>query len=92
MPAWIDELAASLGEEPLTAAETAELLQVARDVAHLVERRITPLSTFLLGAAVGRGLSAGETRTQALERAVGILRPMLPPAGPVAGGTDGEAP
>lgn len=78
MGGWIDELAAALGEGPLDPAETAQLLEVARDVAHRVERRVTPLSTFLLGTAVGRGLAAGEARGEALERAVAVLRSLLP--------------
>ncbi len=80
MDDWIDRLALELGEEPLTASETEELLQVARDVAHRVERRITPLSTFLLGAAVGRQLAGGQGRGAALARALGTLRPLLPEA------------
>ena len=31
------------------------LLEVARDVAHGVERRSAPVTTYLLGVAVGRG-------------------------------------
>ena len=59
MDAWIDRLAAALGEDPLTEAETTRLLGSARDVAHRVERRITPLAAFLLGSATGRGLAEG---------------------------------
>jgi hypothetical protein len=76
--AWIDRLAEALGEEPLSPEETAELLQAAREVAHRVERRITPLAAFLLGSSVGRGLGRGETRAQALGRAQEVLRAMLP--------------
>ena len=36
MDDWIDELARTLGEEPLTVAETTQLLYTARDVAHRV--------------------------------------------------------
>jgi len=83
MGAWIDDLAAALGEAPLDPGETSTLLQVARDVAHRVERRVTPLSTFLLGTAVGRDQAAGETRGEALERSLAVLRSLLPepPAG-----------
>ncbi len=78
MSAWIDQLATALGEGPLDPGETATLLEVARDVAHRVERRVTPLSTFLLGTAVGRGLAAGEARGEALERSLAVLRSLLP--------------
>jgi hypothetical protein len=78
MGGWIDDLAAALGEAPLDPGETATLLEVARDVAHRVERRLTPLSTFLLGTTVGRGLAAGEARGEALERSLAVLRSLLP--------------
>lgn len=78
MDGWIDRLAERLGEEPLTAAETERLLHVARDVAHRVERRITPLSAFLLGTAVGRELAGGTPRGEALPAALGALEALLP--------------
>ena len=36
------------------------LLDVARDVAHGVERRAAPVTTYLLGMAVGRGATPSE--------------------------------
>ncbi len=80
MESWIDDLARALGEEPLTADEVETLLGVARDVAHGVERKITPLSTFLLGAAVGRRQDGGEDRPHALGAALGALRGTMPEA------------
>ena len=68
MDAWIDRLAAALGEDPLTDAETTRLLGSARDVAHRVERRITPLAAFLLGTATGRRLAGGASRDDAWPR------------------------
>jgi Domain of unknown function (DUF6457) len=79
---WIDELARTLGEEPLTAAETAELLDAARDVAHRVERKMTPLSTFVVGCAVGRQVANGADRTETLSRVVSRLEALLPPEVP----------
>ena len=78
MDAWIDRLAAALGEDPLTEAETTRLLGSARDVAHRVERRITPLAAFLLGSATGRGLAGGASRDVALASALEILEGLLP--------------
>ncbi|MDX1619921.1 MAG: DUF6457 domain-containing protein [Nitriliruptorales bacterium] len=63
---WPDELAEALGEEPLEADETADLLDIARDVAHGTERRNAPLSTYLLGLAVGRGEGNRPERLAAL--------------------------
>jgi Domain of unknown function (DUF6457) len=79
MDNWIDDLARSLGEEPLTAAETAQLLDTARDVAHRVERKFTPLSTFVIGCAVGRKLADGADRTGTLGALLGQVEAALPP-------------
>jgi Domain of unknown function (DUF6457) len=81
MAEWIDELAEALGDEPLSPDETRELLAAARDVAHRTERRVTPLSTFLVGIAVGRAGAAGNDRTRALAETLGRLRASLPSTG-----------
>ena len=78
MDARIERLAAALGEDPLTEAETTRLLGSARDVAHRVERRITPLAAFLLGSATGRGLARGSSRDAALASALETLEGLLP--------------
>ena len=82
MEAWIDQLAEALGEDTLSARETAVLHDVARDVAHRVERKITPLSTFLLGSAVGRGLAGGASRDEAVQAALDTVRSLLPEGPP----------
>ncbi len=82
METWIDELARALAQEPLSEDEVETLLGIARDVAHRVERRITPLSTFLLGAAVGRREAEGAGRPGALREALETLRRLLPEASP----------
>jgi hypothetical protein len=76
---WLDELAGALGVEAPTAGETANVLEVSRDVAHRVERRVTPVSTFLLGVAVQRRLAEGATRETAMAEALRDLRSALPP-------------
>ncbi len=78
MDAWIDRLAEGFGEPPLSLEETETLLEVARDVAHRVERKVTPLSTFLLGLAVGRNEAAGADRAAALGGPLAALRDLLP--------------
>jgi Domain of unknown function (DUF6457) len=78
MDAWIDRLAAALGEDPLTDAETTRLLGSARDVAHRVERRITPLAAFVLGSAAGRRMAGGASRDDALASALETLEGLLP--------------
>jgi len=82
MDNWIDELARTLGEEPLTADETARLLDAARDVAHRVERKFTPLSTFVIGCAVGRRLADGADRTGTLGEFLSQVEASLPPETP----------
>jgi Domain of unknown function (DUF6457) len=80
MSEWIDELATTLGLDPLDKEEANLLLDAARDVAHRVERRITPLSTFLLGMAVAGRLAANEPRNDALNGIVEAMRETLPAA------------
>ena len=82
MEAWIDRLAAELGEDPLTDAEATRLLGSARDVAHRVERKITPLAAFLLGSATGRGAAGGASRKDALAVSLETLERLLPAAPP----------
>ena len=82
MATWIETLAETLGEDPLSARETAEILGVAREVAHRVERRLTPLATFLAGVAAGRGMAGGTSRGDALSAALETIGSLLPEAGP----------
>lgn len=78
MQDWLDRLAETLGEPPLSEAETIRLLAASREVAHRVERKTTPLAAFLLGAAVGRGLAVGADRAETLETVFAKLEGLLP--------------
>ena len=80
MDGWIDELAAELGEDPLTQDEVVRLLGAARDVAHRVERKTTPLAAFLLGTAIGRAEGSGMDRPRAMADVFGTLDRVLPDA------------
>ena len=51
---WVAALATELGLDP-AAVPTGDILDLARDVAHGVARPAAPLSTFLVGLAVGAG-------------------------------------
>lgn len=82
MDNWIDDLARTVGEEPLTAAEMEQLLDAARDVAHRVERKMTPLSAFVIGCAVGRELADGADRRETLGAKLRQLDDALPPEAP----------
>jgi hypothetical protein len=54
---WLTTLSAELGTSDVTMDDDAvsSLLDLARDSAHEVERVAAPLTTFLVGVAVGRG-------------------------------------
>ena len=75
---WIDELAGVMGAEPLSEAEVEHLLQVARDIAHSVERKVTPLATFLLGMDVQRRMDGGKMRADVVDGAIADLRATFP--------------
>ena len=69
MERWIDDLARAWAKAADPGGCSAP--DVARDVAHRVERKITPLSTFLLGVEVGRRQAAGDSRTEGLGAGLG---------------------
>jgi Domain of unknown function (DUF6457) len=77
---WIDGLAEALGVEALSSPETERILRVARDVAHRVERKDTPLAAFLLGMDVARRTTSGTARGVALDDAIATMDALLPPA------------
>jgi len=54
---WLTALSTELGTNDVTMDDDAvnTLLDLARDSAHEVERLAAPLTTFLVGVAVGRG-------------------------------------
>ncbi len=57
---WIADAAAAIGVDPQLVDVNA-LLGLARDVAHGVERKAAPLSTFVVGYAAGaRGADRSE--------------------------------
>lgn len=80
MSGWIDDLADALQVDRLTTSETDRLLRIARDVAHRVERKGTPLASFLLGMHVARRTTAGSPRAVALDDAIALAEARLPPA------------
>jgi len=78
MSDWIDGLAEAMGEGSLSAHETERILRIARDVAHRVERRDTPLAAFLLGMDVARRTASGTARGVALDEAIATADALLP--------------
>ena len=86
MAEWIDRLAEGMGVQTVSAAETERLLRASREVAHRVERKLTPLATFLLGLAVATRTAQGASRETAFEDALDALLRRLPEAPPNDGG------
>jgi hypothetical protein len=64
---WLAAVAAEIGTDDFTFDNDAihTLLDLARDSAHEVERVAAPLTTFLVGLAVGRGAQLGEVAAKA---------------------------
>ena len=68
---WLSELATTLGVED--DVDVDGLLDVAREVAHGVERRAAPLTTYLIGVAAAKtGLPVDELNRKTLEAARGF--------------------
>ncbi len=67
---WLSTCTAELGLDDVEVSEetTRVLLDVARDAAHEVERVAAPLTTYLLGVAVGRGATLGRAAAQTTDR------------------------
>ncbi len=73
--AWLGEVGAALDvpvEEVLPAALQSGMLELTGDIAHNVVRYAVPLTSYLIGVAVGRGASP--------EEALRIVAGLLPPA------------
>ena len=68
---WLIAAAAELGLEP-GQVSIPVVLDVAKDVAHAVARPAAPLSTFLLGLALGRASADGVDPGE-LKRLAGLL-------------------
>jgi uncharacterized protein DUF6457 len=87
---WLDRLAQTFELDAPTNQEIAAVLDAARDVAHGVERKITPVSTFLLGMNVERRVSAGASRQEAVTSALAVLQATLPVEPPEEGSGHAE--
>jgi hypothetical protein len=56
MERWIMAVCADLGLDP-GLADARTVLDMARDVAHNVDRPAAPVTAYLMGMAVGRGMA-----------------------------------
>lgn len=66
---WMETLAGALGIDDIAIDEDTLhiLLDLARDAAHSISRPAAPVTSFLVGVAVGRGASIGATAARATE-------------------------
>ncbi len=79
---WPTEL--ELGDVDLSNDTVHTLLDLARDSAHEIERIAAPLTTYLVGVAVGRGATLGAAAAQVTELA------LHQPASPAEGSGTGD--
>jgi hypothetical protein len=81
---WIVGLAVELGEPPVSEEELDQVLRLAREVAHGVERKLAPVAAYLAGAHAGRlGLTEQSIRESALREVVSAALARLPAAPPI---------
>lgn len=73
MQKWIDAVTAelSIADVDINDALMKEILAVARDAAHNVERPAAPLTTYLMGIAVARGGEPADVARRIGELATG---------------------
>lgn len=77
LQAWFDQIATELDTGGLTIDEDTMhiVLDLSRDAAHHVSRPAGPVTTFLLGVAVGRGASLGAAAARVTELAQPVAGP-----------------
>lgn len=78
MSDWLHRFADALDEEPLPPEEVSAILDLTRDVAHGTERKLAPLTSYLVGIQVGRQLAGGADRDEAFDHAVDRVLAELP--------------
>ncbi len=75
MDRWLTAAAQELGVEPLDRGGRDRLLDVTRDVAHGVARPAAPLTSYLLGLAIGAGADPETAAAQITRLAAGWDEP-----------------
>ncbi|HEY2313682.1 MAG TPA: DUF6457 domain-containing protein [Streptosporangiaceae bacterium] len=70
---WTAAACADLGIDP-AAVDLRQILDLARDAAHQVERPAAPVTAFLLGLAIGGGMPADQAAAR-LRALVGVWTP-----------------
>jgi Domain of unknown function (DUF6457) len=71
MEQWTVAVCADLGLDPGVVADLRAVLDLTRDVAHGVARPAAPLTAYLVGVAVGRGLTLPDATARVSALAAG---------------------
>jgi hypothetical protein len=66
---WVAVAAGELGVDAMTAGEQRRVLDVAREVAHNTLRPGAPLAAYLIGLAVGRGMTLDDAARAVIDAA-----------------------
>lgn len=78
MDEWLDRWTEALGERPASKEEIGAMLRLSREVAHGVERKLAPLSTYIAGVHVGRRVAEGADAAEALAEVRAAADRLLP--------------
>ena len=70
LDSWVAAVCADLGIDP-AAVDVRQILDLARDVAHQVQRPAAPVTAYLLGLAVGAGRPPAQAAAQLAALAAG---------------------
>lgn len=70
--------AEALDEPPLPPQEISTILELTRDVAHGTERKLAPLTSYLVGIQLGRQLEGGADRDEAFDEVVDRVLATIP--------------
>ena len=76
---WVARLAAELRVEPLTPRTQAEVLGLARDVAHGTERKAAPLAAYVAGRYVQLAVDIGRDVDEALREVSEAVERLIGP-------------
>jgi uncharacterized protein DUF6457 len=79
----MDRMADELGEERMSPKEIGQVLKLAREVAHGVERKLAPLAAFMAGVHAGRRAGEGTSREEALAEGALAAAELIPAGGAV---------
>lgn len=78
---WVAEASSAVGIDP-SDVDIVQLHHLSKQVAHRLERPMAPVSTFILGLALGSGAGGTQGAGRPIDNALARLLQTLPPAQP----------